>query len=131
MENRLDRNLVRHLQPGLADQIRPGTGVGRPEGFRKAVAPVYLRRNQKDVLTELPELVIMDEWTEFSTADWEHYRQAVERGAFMAMRSAAYGDAAVTSPNPHHRPWMSPRPSWHARSSKRNSCAWQSSATPR
>ncbi|MDB4872825.1 MAG: helicase [Gemmatimonadales bacterium] len=94
MENRLEefRNLVRYLQPGLADQIRPGAGAGRPEGFRKAVAPVYLRRNQKDVLTELPGLVHMDEWTEFSTADWEHYREAVGRGNFMAMRRAAYAD---------------------------------------
>ncbi|MGI8329312.1 DEAD/DEAH box helicase [Actinomadura scrupuli] len=94
MENRLEefRNLVRHLHPDLADRIEPAAGELGPAGFRKAVAPVYLRRNQKDVLTELPELVSTDEWTEFGTADWEHYRQAVARGNFMAMRSAAYAD---------------------------------------
>jgi hypothetical protein len=58
-----------------------------------SVAPAYLRRNQQDVLTELPALVEVDEWEEFSAADREAYLRAVEDGNFMAMRRAAYADA--------------------------------------
>ncbi|MGI5268339.1 DEAD/DEAH box helicase [Nonomuraea sp. CA-218870] len=90
MENRLDefRALVDRLRPGLLDgRVEPAGGA---EGFRRAVAPVYLRRNQQDVVTELPDLVHSDEWEEFSAADAAAYREAVEAGAFMAMRRAAY-----------------------------------------
>ncbi|WP_139058555.1 helicase-related protein, partial [Streptomyces prasinopilosus] len=58
--------------------------------FRKAVAPVYLRRNQQDVLTELPALQQTDEWEELSASDEDAYREAVRAGNFMAMRRAAY-----------------------------------------
>jgi SNF2 family DNA or RNA helicase len=56
------------------------------------VAPVYLRRNQEDVLTELPDLVQIDEWEEFGRVDGEAYRDAVMSGNFMAMRRAAFAD---------------------------------------
>ena len=45
--------------------------------FRKHVAPAYLRRNQEDVLTELPELVEVDEWMGMSDTDEVAYRAAV------------------------------------------------------
>ena len=61
-----------------------------PERFRQRVAPAYLRRNQPDVLAELPELVINDEWEEFSAEDLVAYRHAVAEGNFMAMRRAAF-----------------------------------------
>ncbi|MEU9078653.1 SNF2-related protein [Kitasatospora sp. NPDC048538] len=96
MENRVEefRNLVHYLQPELLSRIHNGsTGVG-PNAFRKAVAPAYLRRNQKDVLTELPDAVHVDEWEEFTTADFAAYRAAVAAGNFMAMRRAAYADPA-------------------------------------
>ena len=50
----------------------------------------YLRRNQPDVLAELPELVISDEWEEFSAEDRGAYRRAVADGNFMAMQRAAF-----------------------------------------
>jgi len=58
--------------------------------FRHAVAPAYLRRNQDDVLTELPGLVHTDDWQEFSPQDADAYRSAVLSGNFQAMRRAAY-----------------------------------------
>lgn len=61
-----------------------------PTAFRKAVAPVYLRRNQEDVLTELPELVQVDEWETFGASELDAYRSAVRDGNFMAMRRAAF-----------------------------------------
>ncbi|SFE03473.1 Helicase conserved C-terminal domain-containing protein [Actinacidiphila alni] len=92
MENHVEefRNLVQHLQPGLVPHIRQSDAVAGSQAFRRAVAPAYLRRNQQDVLTELPELAQSDEWEEFSRADLAAYRSAVAAGNFMAMRRAAY-----------------------------------------
>ncbi|MER7799470.1 DEAD/DEAH box helicase [Streptomyces parvulus] len=92
MENRVAefRNLVRMLDPEVADRLGDGTGLTGSVAFRRAVAPVYLRRNQEDVLTELPSLQHTDEWEELSAADEDAYREAVGEGNFMAMRRAAY-----------------------------------------
>ncbi|MBL7487498.1 DEAD/DEAH box helicase [Frankia sp. AgB1.9] len=87
LENRLEEfaNLVRNLQPEL---VIDTSGLS-PRRFRRQVAPAYLRRNQEDVLTELPELVEVDEWLPLSDADLAAYRAAVAEGNFMAMRQAA------------------------------------------
>jgi SNF2 family DNA or RNA helicase len=92
MENRVEefRSLVAHLRPELAERVRPSDAAMGARAFRSAVAPVYLRRNQRDVLVELPEVVHVDELEEFSRADAAAYRRAVADGNFMAMRRAAY-----------------------------------------
>jgi superfamily II DNA or RNA helicase len=92
MENRVQefRNLVDYLQPQLVDDVHDADGVAGSRAFRKAVAPAYLRRNQEDVLSELPELVQVDEWEEFGPQELDLYRDAVEARNFMAMRRAAY-----------------------------------------
>ncbi|MFE1313301.1 DEAD/DEAH box helicase [Streptomyces sp. NPDC058755] len=92
MENRVAefRNLVGMLDPGLAESLGERDALAGSVAFRKAVAPVYLRRNQEDVLTELPSLQQIDEWEELSAPDEEAYREAVRAGNFMAMRRAAY-----------------------------------------
>ncbi|WP_078884308.1 DEAD/DEAH box helicase [Streptomyces sp. NRRL S-340] len=92
MENRVVefRNLVAMLDRGIADSLGEGDAPAGSSAFRKAVAPVYLRRNQEDVLTELPSLQQTDEWEELSDSDEEAYREAVRAGNFMAMRRAAY-----------------------------------------
>jgi hypothetical protein len=97
MENRIDefQALVHHLRPEIAAKIGRQHGALGVKAFRGAAAPVYLRRNQQDVLTELPELVQVDEWEEFGREDGAAYRSAVEAGNFMAMRRAAF---AVPNP---------------------------------
>jgi superfamily II DNA or RNA helicase len=92
MENRVEefRNLVGYLQPGLVDSVDGTEAIAGSKAFRRAVAPAYLRRNQEDVLAELPELTRIDEWEEFGSPDFAAYREAVEAGNFMAMRRAAY-----------------------------------------
>lgn len=94
MENRVSefRSLVRILQPEAASGIGDVDTVAGSRAFRKAVAPAYLRRNQRDVLAELPELQWTDEWEELSAADRDAYRAAVRAGNFMAMRRAAYAE---------------------------------------
>jgi hypothetical protein len=92
MENRVAefRDLVRQVRPDLAEAVGDAHGAAGSRAFRAAVAPAYLRRNQVDVLTELPSLTRVDEWQELSAADLEAYREAVAAGNFMAMRRAAY-----------------------------------------
>ncbi|WP_210418390.1 DEAD/DEAH box helicase [Agromyces intestinalis] len=87
LENRVEefRNLVSYLRPDLvidASDLRPRL-------FRQQVAPAYLRRNQEDVLTELPELVEVSEWLPMSRADEQAYRNAVTQGNFHALRQSA------------------------------------------
>lgn len=92
MENRVVefRNLVGMLDRDVAESLGERDAPVGSVAFRKAVAPVYLRRNQEDVLTELPSLQQTDEWEELSASDEEAYREAVRAGNFMAMRRAAY-----------------------------------------
>ncbi|MDQ0792726.1 DEAD/DEAH box helicase [Streptomyces sp. B1I3] len=99
MENRVEefRSLVRQLRPELAPAVTATHGVAGSHAFRRAVAPAYLRRNQDDVLAELPALVPADEWQEFSAADLEAYREAVHSGHFMRMRRAAYARPATSA----------------------------------
>ncbi len=96
MENNVAefRALVGQLQPELVDGIRNIDAAAGSQTFRKAVGPAYLRRNQQDVLTELPDLVRVDEWDEFSPEDLAAYRAAVADANFQAMRRAAYADPA-------------------------------------
>lgn len=79
------RNLISYIRPDLAESA-PEYMASR---FRKHVAPAYLRRNQEDVLTELPERVEVDEWMGMSDSDMARYRSAVEGSNFMEMRRAA------------------------------------------
>ncbi|WP_415952115.1 DEAD/DEAH box helicase [Streptomyces sp. KLOTTS4A1] len=89
------RSLFDQLQSLDSDAaLRYGAGVQDPEIFRATVAPCYLRRNQPDVLGELPGVIHADEWEEFSAADRAAYRRAVAEGNFAAMRRASYADPA-------------------------------------
>ncbi|MFF8434198.1 DEAD/DEAH box helicase [Streptomyces bacillaris] len=99
MENRVEefRSLVRQLRPELADVVSTTHGAAGSEAFRRAVSPAYLRRNQVDVLAELPALVHVDEWEEFSPEDLVTYREAVASGQFMRMRRAAYATPATSA----------------------------------
>lgn len=101
MDNRIEDfvALVRLLDPALADSFPRHLGLVGADRFRRTVSPVYLRRNQADVLVELPELLAVDEWVDLTPAGEQVYREAVASGNFMAMRRAAWatpvpGDSA-------------------------------------
>lgn len=97
MENRVEefRTLVGDLQPAVADGIRTVDGLAGADTFRRAVAPVYLRRNQSDVLDELPPRIETEEWVGLVADDFDAYRAAVASRNFMAMRRAAYMPGTV------------------------------------
>ncbi|MFD4669905.1 DEAD/DEAH box helicase [Lentzea sp. NPDC058450] len=92
MENRVEefRTLVAYLQPSVAARTGDTGAVVGAKAFRRVVAPVYLRRNQEDVLGELPELLEVEDWVEFGKQDRGAYLDAVREGNLMAMRRAAF-----------------------------------------
>lgn len=87
LENRIDefQTIIGHIRPDLVVDAHELA----PRRFRAQVAPAYLRRNQEDVLLEIPELVENDEWLPMSHEDEVAYRDAVASGNFMQMRQAA------------------------------------------
>jgi superfamily II DNA or RNA helicase len=97
LENRVDefRSLIGHLDPGLARSLDTADGLVGANRFRTAVAPVYLRRTQADVLDELPDLVETEQWVTLEGPDERAYRDAVASGNFMAMRQAAFAPGTI------------------------------------
>jgi SNF2 family DNA or RNA helicase len=105
MENRIDEfcSLVDTLQPPQEVVLDPASLLlveGDPEAFQARLSPVYLRRNQEDVLLELPERLDMHDWVDLEAADAVAYRDAVAAGDVMAMRQAATLGAAFGSSAP-------------------------------
>jgi len=95
MENRLDefRRLARLLDPSVLRRL-PGLNTWSTEQFRAAAAPMYLRRNQEDVLPELPELIEIDDWVSFTRDDHLRFEKALDRGGnFIPLRYAAFPNA--------------------------------------
>ncbi len=92
MENRVEefRTLVGYLQPQVARRVDPADAVAGARAFRRAVAPVYLRRNQVDVLSELPDRIDTDAWVQPTPADAAAYREAVASRNLHAMRQATF-----------------------------------------
>lgn len=101
LENRLDemQQLISVLQPEIADQLSSELHLLEPNAFRQLVSPVYLRRNRKDVLAELPELEIIPQWVNFGEEEQKIYEQAVIGDQLMLMRRAAWlGGSPEKSP---------------------------------
>jgi SNF2 family DNA or RNA helicase len=92
LENRVDEfiALAKLLDPNLGNDLFRSTLAAGPEPFRKAVAPIYLRRNTEEVLKELPELIEVVEYCTWEGVDKQNYLDAVASGNFMAMRRAAF-----------------------------------------
>jgi superfamily II DNA or RNA helicase len=97
MENKVGefRVLVGHLRPEVAGNLDTADGALDGTKFREAVAPVYLRRNQEDVLSELPPRLETQEWVALEGPTLRAYRKAVLAGNFMAMRRAAFDPGTV------------------------------------
>ncbi len=97
MENKVDefRVLVGHLRPDVAENLDLADEALDGTKFRERVAPVYLRRNQEDVLSELPDRLETQEWVTLGGAAMRAYRKAVLEGNFMAMRRAAFDPGTV------------------------------------
>ena len=69
------------------------------DSFKRAVAPIYLRRNTEEVLKELPELIEVAEYCTWEGVDRQNYIDAVASGNFMAMRRAAFAAMPGAQPS--------------------------------
>lgn len=98
MQNRVEefRTLVEYPQPRIAASVDACDALAGARAFRRAVAPVYLRRNQEDVLTELADRIETESWVQLTNPGQAQYAAAVSSGNLMAMRQAAFSvpDAA-------------------------------------
>jgi SNF2 family DNA or RNA helicase len=93
-------SLANHdLGDSLSKQFGDGeTAHLNAAAFRQAVAPGYLRRNQVDVLTELPEAIIQNESVALTGDEVAAYRQALAtRSPADARRSVTIGLGATSS----------------------------------
>ncbi|CQD08273.1 SNF2 domain-containing protein [Mycolicibacterium conceptionense] len=90
------RHLADFLQPEVAGKVAPNAGDRGSIAFRRAVDRVYLRRDYRDVVDELPARISTEEWVRPSRADRERYRQAVSSGNFSAIRQAAWPSGSPT-----------------------------------
>lgn len=90
MENRVEefKNLVRVTDPPFYSQVLGSVSEGK-HGFRAAIAPLYLRRNQEDVLRELPERIELEEWVDLGPGERRAHEDAVRQRNVMGMRQAA------------------------------------------
>lgn len=102
LENRLSelQYLVQIVQPQLMLElntiIEHPSGRVDPDDVVRALAPVYLRRTQSDVLRELPERVEIQEWIELHETDRAAYNMA--KRDLMSLRLAInIGDGTHSS----------------------------------
>ena len=92
LENNVEEfiRLATLLDPKIGGDLNRVVLASGPEPFKKAVAPIYLRRNTEEVLKELPELIEVAEYCSWEGVDRQKYIEAVASGNFMAMRRAAF-----------------------------------------
>jgi SNF2 family DNA or RNA helicase len=94
MENRPDElaRVVRLAQPAIAERLEADAlGAGDPQAparFAATLASVYLRRNQSDVLSELPERLEKIEWVDLRAPELARYRAAAGGRNFAELRRA-------------------------------------------
>ena len=84
------------VQPVLKHLMSFYRGNPDPTEICKDLAPVYLRRTQKDVLHELPERIVEDEWIELHEQDWQFYL-AAESELMTKRLAAVIGNGEVLS----------------------------------
>ena len=99
LENKVDEMcfLISCLDKNLAHEIKDMKHLVSAPLFREKVAPVYLRRTREDVLQELPELTITDEWCEMSEVEKQNYYSSTMSENFMAMRQVSWDVADINN----------------------------------
>ncbi|MCR4590642.1 MAG: DEAD/DEAH box helicase [Lachnospiraceae bacterium] len=96
LENRIDemKNLIGIINDEIAKKIQRTEDSWSGEGFRKKIAPVYLRRTREDVLTELPDLIEKDEICPVNQKEKEAYSIDKKNNDFMGMRQVSFKNVA-------------------------------------
>jgi SNF2 family DNA or RNA helicase len=105
LENRGEEfvNLIDLVNSGVAQDLWSSFGdvnyaYRNAPKFRQMVGGIYLRRNRRNVLTELPDLVVSDEFVAFPKANSGDYESCIRAGNLMGARRALSVGSISTSP---------------------------------
>ncbi len=92
LENRVEEmcNLVEFIRPDMVNKVKAMAHMSSLPEFKETMAPMYLRRTRKQVLTELPLIAEEQEWCEMTAADKDAYVTAVMSGTFQSMRRVSF-----------------------------------------
>ncbi len=92
LENRVDEmcNLIEFIRPDMVKEVRQMAHISSLPQFREKLAPFYIRRTRKQVLTELPAIEEKQEWCEMTGSDLLSYAEAVATGSFMNLRRVSF-----------------------------------------
>ncbi len=92
LENRIDEMcyLMEQLNKDIVREIEGLKHLSKAPMFREKVAPVYLRRTRDDVLKELPDLTIAEEWCEMGAEEKSEYITNTMNQDFMSMRQVSW-----------------------------------------
>jgi SNF2 family DNA or RNA helicase len=92
LENRVDEfvSLMSLLNPVFAAKMNRFALAAGADAFRREAAPVYLRRNSSEVLSELPDLIEVEEYCSWDGADYGFYKLSIFQRNLMGMRMAGF-----------------------------------------
>lgn len=98
LENRVEEmiNLIRMLNPNIANEISNLSYTCSSSEFRKKVAPVYLRRRQEDVNQELPDKIEYNEFCIMHPEERDDYENAILDRKYMQARRLSWMSARWT-----------------------------------
>ena len=92
LENRVEEmcNLIQFVRPDMTEDIRGKAHMSHLPEFNETLAPVYLRRTRKQVLTELPPIDEKQEWCDMTESDRTAYIDAIGSRNFANMRRVSF-----------------------------------------
>ncbi|MBR6676720.1 MAG: DEAD/DEAH box helicase, partial [Clostridia bacterium] len=92
LENKVDEmiELISHLQPKIANDVRNIAVMPSAPQFREKIAPVYYRRRREDVLTELPDLIENKEWCTLLPEEEKIYEKSVLQRRYADARRVSW-----------------------------------------
>jgi superfamily II DNA or RNA helicase len=92
LENRVEEmcNLIQFVRPDMVQDIKTKAHISHLLEFKETLAPVYLRRTRKQVLTELPPIDEKQEWCDMTDSDRLFYIEAVASANFSNMRRVSF-----------------------------------------
>jgi superfamily II DNA or RNA helicase len=104
LENRAGEliSLAALVDPSRGQRLRDRFGDGRdahhePDQFRRELGEFYLRRNQEEVLTELPDLIRTDVPTAVGEPEGVAYREAISQNNLARARMSLAAGAGINS----------------------------------
>lgn len=92
LENRLDEmvTLISKVNYEIGRVIQSSLNIINPDKFKQSISTMYLRRTRDEVLSELPELEVVNEWVSFHRTELLSYKDILRRKDFQHLRRVAW-----------------------------------------